>query len=95
VHIGHDVVEPRPVPKITPTALVRLREPHHLSRALFPRCLRTNARSLENWEQGRAKPNAQASVLVGPVSREQALVSVPTGPARSRRIGLWPLDKQT
>ena len=26
--------------------------------------LRTNARTLENWEQGRAKPNAQATTLI-------------------------------
>lgn len=26
--------------------------------------LRTNVRTLENWEQGRAKPNAQASLLI-------------------------------
>jgi putative transcriptional regulator len=26
--------------------------------------LRTNPRTLENWEQGRAKPNAQAAVLI-------------------------------
>jgi len=26
--------------------------------------LRTNPRTLENWEQGRAKPNAQAKTLI-------------------------------
>ncbi len=26
--------------------------------------LRTNPRTLENWEQGRAKPNAQAALLI-------------------------------
>lgn len=26
--------------------------------------LRTNLRTLENWEQGRAKPNAQAALLI-------------------------------
>jgi putative transcriptional regulator len=31
--------------------------------------LRTNARTLENWEQGRAKPNAQAALLIRLVER--------------------------
>jgi putative transcriptional regulator len=35
-----------------------------LSRGLLARYLRTNVRTLENWEQGRAKPNAQAALLI-------------------------------
>jgi putative transcriptional regulator len=31
--------------------------------------LRTNPRTLENWEQGRAKPNAQAVLLIRKVSQ--------------------------
>ena len=34
------------------------------SRALFARRLCMNERTLEKWEQGRAKPNAQAAVLL-------------------------------
>jgi len=26
--------------------------------------MRTNPRTLENWEQGRAKPNAQAALII-------------------------------
>ena len=40
------------------------RERLHVSRAVFARCLRVSLRTLENWEQGRAKPNAQASALI-------------------------------
>ena len=36
----------------------------NLSRPVFARYLRTNPRTLENWEQGRAKPNAQAALLI-------------------------------
>jgi putative transcriptional regulator len=39
------------------------------SRALFAGDLRTNGRILENWEQGRAKPNAQAALLINLVKR--------------------------
>ena len=31
---------------------------------MFARYLRTNPRTLENWEQGRAKPNAQAALIM-------------------------------
>jgi putative transcriptional regulator len=34
------------------------------SRALFARRLWMNERTLEKWEQGRAKPNGQAAVLL-------------------------------
>ena len=44
--------------------LVALRERLNMSRPVFAMYLRTNARTLENWEQGRAKPNAQATTLI-------------------------------
>lgn len=40
------------------------RERLHVSRAVFARRLRVSPRTLENWEQGRAKPNAQAAALI-------------------------------
>jgi putative transcriptional regulator len=57
-------VELKPAPKVTPKELIRVREQLNLSRALFAGYLRTNVRTLENWEQGRAKPNAQAALLI-------------------------------
>jgi putative transcriptional regulator len=54
----------KPAPKITPRELAKVREGLHLSRGLFAGYLRTNVRTLENWEQGRAKPNAQAALLI-------------------------------
>ncbi|HKN78647.1 MAG TPA: transcriptional regulator [Lysobacter sp.] len=63
------VVEYRPVPEITPSDLVALRERLALSRPVFADYLRTNPRTLENWEQGRAKPNAQAALLISLVKR--------------------------
>lgn len=53
-----------PVPEVTAAELVALRERLHLSRPVFANYLRTNPRTLENWEQGRAKPNAQAALLI-------------------------------
>ncbi len=57
-------VEFKPAPTITPKELIRVRESLNMSRALFAVYLRTNVRTLENWEQGRAKPNAQAALLI-------------------------------
>ena len=63
------LVEFKPAPTITPTELIRVRESLNMSRALFAVYLRTNVRTLENWEQGRAKPNAQAALLINLVKR--------------------------
>lgn len=49
---------------ISTKELLALRTHLHLSRGVFARYLRTNPRTLENWEQGRAKPNAQATLLI-------------------------------
>ena len=62
-------VEFKPAPEVTPRELVRVRERLKLSRALFAVYLRTNVRTLENWEQGRAKPNAQAALLINLVKQ--------------------------
>ena len=57
-------VEARPAPDVTPEELVALRERLHLSPPILARYLRTNPRTLGNREQGRAKPDAQAALLI-------------------------------
>jgi putative transcriptional regulator len=57
-------VELAEVPDVTASELIKLRERLHMSRPVFAMYLRTNPRTLENWEQGRAKPNAQAMTLI-------------------------------
>jgi putative transcriptional regulator len=57
-------VESKPVPTLSPQDVLNVREQLHLSRPVFARYLRTNPRTVENWEQGRAKPNAQAALLI-------------------------------
>ncbi|WP_234265193.1 helix-turn-helix domain-containing protein [Hydrogenophaga sp. NFH-34] len=59
----HDVPS-QAAPRVTAAELLALRERLHLSRPVFAGYLRTNLRTLENWDQGRAKPNAQAAVLI-------------------------------
>ncbi len=61
--LRHHVVK-KPALPITPAELLSLWEKLHLSRTVFARYLRTNVCTLENWEQGRARPNAQAAILI-------------------------------
>ena len=63
------VVQTKATPKMSAKELSALRERMNLSRALFAKYLRTNVRTLENWEQGRARPNAQAALLIRMVER--------------------------
>ncbi len=62
-------VDMKPAPEVSADDLLALRERLHLSRPVFARYLRTNPRTLENWEQGRARPNAQAALLIRLVER--------------------------
>jgi putative transcriptional regulator len=59
----------KPAPEVSARELIRVRQNLKLSRALFAAYLRTNVRTLENWEQGRARPNAQAALLINLVRR--------------------------
>jgi putative transcriptional regulator len=57
-------LENKPIPEISPEQIIALRRKLNISRPVFADYLRTKDRTLENWEQGRAKPNAQATVLI-------------------------------
>jgi putative transcriptional regulator len=57
-------VEAAPLPKMDSKLIRDTRKKLHCSRAVFARKLRINERTLEKWEQGRAKPNPQAAALV-------------------------------
>jgi putative transcriptional regulator len=62
-------VELEKLRQLTAQELVDIRHKLNLSRPVFAMYLRTNTRTLENWEQGRAKPNAQATTLIRLVDR--------------------------
>jgi len=64
----HEIDDLPPL-KIDADMIRDIREKLHVSRAVFARRLRVSARTLENWEQGRAKPNAQAATLIMMVSQ--------------------------
>lgn len=57
-------VESTPLPKVDSKLIRDTRKRLRCSRAVFARRLRINERTLEKWEQGRAKRNPQAAALV-------------------------------
>jgi putative transcriptional regulator len=69
-------LEFKPPPELSANDLIRVRKRLHLSRALFANFLRTKSRTLENWEQGRARPNAQAVLLISLVNKFPDMVEL-------------------
>jgi putative transcriptional regulator len=57
-------LEPTLLPKVDSRLIRDTRKRLRCSRAVFARRLHINERTLEKWEQGRAKPNPQAAALV-------------------------------
>jgi putative transcriptional regulator len=57
-------VEDLPPLEVDAELIRKTREQMQVSRAVFARRLRVSTRTLENWEQGRARPNAQAAALI-------------------------------
>lgn len=62
-------IEDLPPLKIDADMIREIREKLHVSRTVFALRLRVSSRTLENWEKGRAKPNAQAATLIMMVSQ--------------------------
>src|SRR5258708_16260361 len=55
--------EVTPLPAVDSVFIRETRKRMRCSRAVFARKLRINERTLEKWEQGRAKPNPQAAAV--------------------------------
>lgn len=68
--------EYKPAPKMTATQVVQLRTKLDLSQPVLARKLRTEVKTLKNWEQGRSKPNAQAAILLKLVEVRPDLLDV-------------------
>ncbi len=49
---------------LSPAELKAVREKLNLSQAVFAMYLHTGVTTYQNWEQGRAKPNQQAVLLI-------------------------------
>jgi putative transcriptional regulator len=57
-------VKPMALPEVTPELVRDTREAMQMSRGVFARYLHVSIRTLENWEQGRSRPNEQAATLI-------------------------------
>lgn len=54
---------------MTPEEVKAVREKLKLSQAVFAQYMHTGVRTLQNWEQGLAKPNQQAVLLLKMVDK--------------------------
>jgi len=57
-------VEGQPVKELSSIELVEIRKKLKMSQGVFAQSLRVPVRTLQNWEQGKGKPNDQAALLV-------------------------------
>lgn len=67
-------VEYKPAPEMTPENVRALRKKLHVSQPVFARRLRTEVRTIKNWEQGISKPNDQAAILLKLIDRDPGIL---------------------
>jgi len=67
-------VELKAPPEMTAEKVRAVREKLHLSQPVFARRLRAQPQTIKNWEQGTAKPNAQAAILLSLIDRDPTLL---------------------
>lgn len=72
--------------EISPQQIVAVRNQLHLTQDEFAKCIFATSKSLKNWEQGVAKPNAQAAVLIQLVGRYPQLLEEAAEAERLERI---------
>lgn len=64
INLRSHEVEDLPPLEVDADLIRDTRESMHVSRAVFARRLRVSTCTLEHWEQGWARPNAQAAALI-------------------------------
>jgi len=62
-------VERKPVKELSSVELVQTRKKLDMSQGVFAHYLRVPIGTLQNWEQGRGKPNDQAALLIRMVEK--------------------------
>jgi len=62
-------------PAISPDDLVKVRERLNLSQAVFAQYLHAGLRTYQNWEQGLARPNKQAVLLIRMIEKSPSVLS--------------------
>lgn len=63
-----------PPPDMPPEKIRALRKKLGVSQPVFAHQLRTEPRTIQNWEQGISKPNAQAAILLGLIDRDPTIL---------------------
>ncbi|MHA6880903.1 helix-turn-helix domain-containing protein [Ralstonia pseudosolanacearum] len=61
---------------VTAEEIKAVRAAAHASQAVMARRLRVNVRTYQNWEQGTAKPNTQAAVLIRLVEKHPEMLQM-------------------
>lgn len=61
-------------PEMTPEKVRAVRKKLHVSQPVFAHRLRATPQTIKNWEQGTAKPNAQAAILLSLIDRDPKLL---------------------
>ncbi|CBJ39750.1 Putative transcriptional regulator protein (plasmid) [Ralstonia solanacearum CMR15] len=61
---------------VTAEEIKAVRAAAHASQAVMARRLRVNVRTYRNWEQGIAKPNTQAAVLIRLVEKHPEMLQM-------------------
>jgi len=64
----------KPPPEMTPEKVRAVREKLQVSQPVFAHRLRTKPQTIKNWEQGTARPNAQAAILLSLIERDPTLL---------------------
>ncbi len=72
--LKHATLAHRPMPSLSGDEVANIRRKLNVSQQVFARQLRTEARTIANWEQGVSRPNAQASILLKLVERYPELL---------------------
>ncbi len=67
-------VEYKPPVAMSAEEVVEVRRKLNLSQPVLARSLRTEVKTLKNWEQGRSRPNAQAAILLKLVEKHPELI---------------------
>lgn len=67
-------VEIKAPPVMTAAKVRAVRERLGVSQPVFAHKLRTTTQTIKNWEQGIAKPNAQAAILLSLIDRNPELI---------------------
>ncbi len=92
ITLGSHEIEDLPPLKVDADLIRDTRERMQVSRAVFARRLRVSTRTVENWEQGRARPNAQAGRGVSRAATHNKYRKVPSDisePDKGRNNPSW------